>query len=43
MHLNEEQIKVFNQTLDNCLNNMQLDLNTIWNEFKEQKDEQEGE
>ena len=41
LHLNEEQINKFNQTLDSCLNNMQLDLNSIWQEFKEEKDEQE--
>lgn len=33
MHLNQQQISVFNQTLDNCLNNMQLTLSDIWLEF----------
>lgn len=33
MHLNQQQISVFNQTLDNCLNNMQLGLSDIWLEF----------
>ena len=41
LHLNEEQVNKFNQTLDNCLNNLQLSLDQIWNQFKEQKDEQE--
>lgn len=41
MHLNEEQVNKFNQTLDSCLNNMQLSLSQIWTEFKEEKDEQE--
>ena len=42
MHLNEEQVNKFNQTLDSCLNNMQLSLDNIWNDFqKEEKDEQE--
>ena len=40
MHLTEEQIAVFNQTLQNCLNNMQLCLSDIWNQFtnKDQDD-----
>ena len=40
MHLNEEQINVFNQTLDSCLNNMQIDLNNIWQEFQQEKEQQ---
>lgn len=44
LHLNEEQVNKFNQTLDSCLNNLQLSLDNIWNDFqKEEKDEQEGE
>ena len=40
MHLNEQQVKIFNQTLQKCLQNMQLDLNSMWNEFeKEQQNE----
>ena len=39
MHLNQQQISVFNQTLDNCLNNMQLSLNDIWNQFANKEDE----
>lgn len=39
MHLNEQQIKVFNQTLDKCLQNMQLDLNSIYQEFKDEQEE----
>lgn len=41
LKLNEEQINKFNQCLDECLKNMQIDLNSIWTEFKEEKDEQE--
>lgn len=40
MHLNENQIKIFNETLDNCLNNMSLDLNKLYTEFKEMENEQ---
>lgn len=42
MHLTQQQISVFNQTLDNCLNNMQLSLSQIWNQFVEgaEQDEQ---
>ena len=38
MHLNENQIKVFNETLDKCLQNMQLDLNKLYTEFKEENE-----
>ena len=41
LHLNEEQVNKFNQTLDTCLNNMQLNLNQIWGEFQDQKQENE--
>lgn len=33
LHLNEEQVKAFNQGLDNCLNNLQLNLDEIWSDF----------
>lgn len=39
MHLNQQQINVFNQTLDNCLNNLQLSLDNIWNQFQEEKED----
>ena len=39
MHLNQEQIAVFNQTLQNCLNNMQLNLTDIWNQFTHKEGE----
>lgn len=39
MHLNQEQINVFNQTLDNCLNNLQLSLDNIWNQFQEENED----
>lgn len=42
MHLNEQQIAKFNQTLDNCLNNLQLSLDTIWNDFTSQEKADEG-
>lgn len=41
LHLNEEQVNKFNQTLDTCLNNMQLNLNQIWDQFKQQDQESE--
>lgn len=40
LHLNEEQVKTFNQCLDKCMQNMELDLNSIWDQFKEQQNEQ---
>ena len=39
MHLNEQQIKTFNQCMDNCLNNLQLSLNQIWDDFNKEKQE----
>lgn len=39
MHLNEQQIKVFNETLDKCLQNMQLDLNKLFNQFTEREEQ----
>lgn len=33
LHLNQQQISSLQQSLDNCLNNMQLCLSDIWNEF----------
>ena len=39
MHLNEEQIKIFNETLEKCLQNMSLDLNKLYTEFKEEGEE----
>ena len=41
LHLNQEQLNKFNQTLDSCLKNMQNDLDSIWTEFKEQKEQQD--
>ena len=38
MHLNEQQIKIFNQTLEKCLQNMSLDLNKLYEEFKEENE-----
>lgn len=42
LHLNQEQIDSLQQSLDNCLNNMQLGLVDIWNQFahKEEEDAQ---
>ena len=33
LHLNQEQIAILNQSLDSCLKNMQLNLDSLWNEF----------
>lgn len=41
LHLNEEQVIKFNQILDTCLNNMQINLNQIWDQFHQQKEEAE--
>ena len=42
LHLNEQQIAILNQSLDSCLNNMQLNLDSLWNEFNngDEQDEQ---
>ena len=37
LHLNEQQVTKFNQCLDNCLQNLQLNLNQIWDEFKQEQ------
>ena len=39
MHLTQQQISVFNQTLENCLNNMQLSLTDIWNQFAHKEED----
>ena len=39
LHLNEEQVAKFNQCLDNCINNLQLNLDNIWEEFNQEKEE----
>ena len=39
LHLNEEQVTKFNQILDTCLKNMELNLNQIWDQFHNQKQE----
>ena len=41
LHLNEEQVNKFNTILDTCLKNMQINLNQIWDQFKQQKQENE--
>lgn len=43
LHLNEVQVAKFNQTLDSCLSNLQLNLDQIWDGFnnQEKKDETE--
>ena len=41
MHLDEQQISVFNQTLENCTKNMELKLNQIWNEFDKGEEQNE--
>lgn len=41
MRLNEDQVKIFNQTLQSCVNNLQLSLDNIWQDFtKENQNEQ---
>lgn len=40
MRLNEEQVKVFNQTLQSCINNLQLSLDNIWQEFTQEKQDE---
>lgn len=40
MHLNQQQVKVFNQTLQKCLQNMQLDLNSISNQFMQERQDE---
>ena len=38
MHLNDQQVTVFNETLEKCLQNLQLSLNEIYDQFmKEQQ------
>lgn len=43
MHLTEQQISVFNETLDSCLNNLQLNLDKIWNEYNKEDEVNEEE
>ena len=37
LHLNEQQVNKFNETLDNCINNLQLSLNNIWEQFNSEE------
>lgn len=39
MHLNEEQLNVFNQTLDHCIQNLELHLTDVWNQFKAEQEQ----
>ena len=39
LHLNEQQVNKFNQSLDHCLNNMELYLNQIWDDFNKEQQE----
>ena len=41
LHLNEEQVKTFNECLDNCIQNMELKLNQICNEFDKGEEQDE--
>lgn len=41
LHLNQQQIQSFNKSLDNCIQNMELKLNQIWNEFTNKEQENE--
>ena len=38
LHMNEEQVAKFNQCLESSLNNLQDNLDNIWNQFKEEKE-----
>lgn len=42
LHLNQQQVNKLNETLDSCLNNLQLSLNNIWEEFNSQEKEDEN-
>lgn len=42
MHLNEEQVAKFNQCLESCLTNLQLNLSNIWNDFNDQEKQDEN-
>lgn len=37
LHLNEQQVKTFNQCLQKCLQNLQLNLNEIYDQFKQEQ------
>lgn len=41
MHLNEQQVNKFNQILESSLSNLKLNLDEIYNQFMEQKQENE--
>lgn len=42
LHLNEDQVKLFNETLQNCIDNLQVNLDNIWQDFdKENQNETE--
>lgn len=41
LHLNQDQVTKFNQCLDNCLQNLQLNLDQIWNEFQQEKEDEQ--
>lgn len=43
LHLNEQQVAKFNQTLDSCLSNLQLNLDQIWDGFNNQEKKDEAE
>lgn len=38
MHLNEEQISIFNDSLDHCINNLELHLSEVWTEFNNEEE-----
>ena len=41
MRLNEDQVKIFNETLDHCIDNLQLSLDQIWEDFSNEKEQDE--
>ena len=41
MHLSQQQANRFNQCLDNCMNNLQVNLDEIWTQFQEEKQDED--
>ena len=42
LHLNEEQVNKFKQTLELCLKNMELYLDEIWNDFQSENEDDDA-
>lgn len=41
LHLNDEQTNKLNECIGSCLENLQLSLDQIWNDFNKESDEEE--